>query len=279
MFERFTEQARRTIFYARYEASQYGSPYIETEHLLLGILRERRDTLAKLFPGSGAAEAEIRREIEKRITQGEKLPTSAEIPLSQESRHALMLAAETADRLGHNTIELEHLLIALLRVESCLAAKILSERGVTPEPIQRELLKESHEGLVISPSPRASLRLVYFLESLKSSPASQLMQYFSKSAEVIDGFGTRWTCEEIAKSSENLFAAYAKKNATYVVEDTLADTDDTFICVILWKNALLASEERAWMHRMTIMMKLEDAEWKIFFAQVTLVKPFSASAS
>src|SRR6266513_2107943 len=40
VFERYTEKARRVIFFARYEASQYGSPYIETEHLLLGLMRE-----------------------------------------------------------------------------------------------------------------------------------------------------------------------------------------------------------------------------------------------
>ena len=39
MFERYTEKARRVIFFARYEASQFGSPCIETEHLLLGLLR------------------------------------------------------------------------------------------------------------------------------------------------------------------------------------------------------------------------------------------------
>ncbi len=43
MFERYTEKARRVIFFSRYEASQFGSPYIETEHLLLGILREAKD--------------------------------------------------------------------------------------------------------------------------------------------------------------------------------------------------------------------------------------------
>jgi ATP-dependent Clp protease ATP-binding subunit ClpA len=40
MFEKYTEKARRVIFFARYEASQFGQPYIETEHLMLGILRE-----------------------------------------------------------------------------------------------------------------------------------------------------------------------------------------------------------------------------------------------
>src|SRR4029077_2551616 len=48
MFERYTDKARRVIFFARYEASQYGSPYIETEHLLLGLLREDR-ALASRF--------------------------------------------------------------------------------------------------------------------------------------------------------------------------------------------------------------------------------------
>ena len=48
MFERYTEKARRVIFFARYEASQFGSPDIETEHLLLGVLREGKD-LANRF--------------------------------------------------------------------------------------------------------------------------------------------------------------------------------------------------------------------------------------
>lgn len=279
MFERFTEQARRTIFFARYEASQYGSPYIETEHLLLGILRERRGTLAKLFPGRGAAEADIRKEIEKRITHGERISTSVEMPISEECRKVLMIAQETADRLRHKPVVPEHLLIALLRVETCLAAKVLNELGVTPEPIQRELSKYTTDAVIVGSSPRASLTLGYFLEGLKSLRADQLIHYFAKNAEFIDGFGARWTYDEIEKRFETLFAAYAKKNATYIVEDTIAETADTFLCVALWKNALLASEERAWMHRMTIMLKLEDAEWKILFAQVTLVKPFSASAS
>lgn len=42
MFERYTEEARRVIFFARYEASQFGSPYIEAEHLLLGVIRQDR---------------------------------------------------------------------------------------------------------------------------------------------------------------------------------------------------------------------------------------------
>jgi len=43
MFERYTEKARRVIFFARYEASQFGSPEIHSEHLLLGMLRENKN--------------------------------------------------------------------------------------------------------------------------------------------------------------------------------------------------------------------------------------------
>ena len=63
MFERYTEKARRVIFFARYEASQFGSPYIETEHLLLGLLREDK-ALTNRFLRSHASVESIRKQIE-----------------------------------------------------------------------------------------------------------------------------------------------------------------------------------------------------------------------
>ena len=52
MFERYTERARRVIFFARYEASQLGSNSIETEHLLLGLIREGKGLTSRLFSKS-----------------------------------------------------------------------------------------------------------------------------------------------------------------------------------------------------------------------------------
>jgi ATP-dependent Clp protease ATP-binding subunit ClpC len=63
MFERYTEKARRVIFFARYEASQFGSPYIETEHLLLGLLRENHVIAAKFLPAESSVEV-IRQKVE-----------------------------------------------------------------------------------------------------------------------------------------------------------------------------------------------------------------------
>src|SRR5216683_3086985 len=88
MFERYTEKARRVIFFARYEASQFGSPFIETEHLLLGLLREDK-TLATRFLRSHAAVEWIRRQIEGHTTTREKGSTSVDLPLSDECKRVL----------------------------------------------------------------------------------------------------------------------------------------------------------------------------------------------
>ena len=52
MFERYTERARRVLFFARYEASQLGSISIETEHLLLGLIREGKGLTSRIFARS-----------------------------------------------------------------------------------------------------------------------------------------------------------------------------------------------------------------------------------
>ena len=128
MFERFTEKARRVIFFARYEASQFGSPSIETEHLLLGILREDK-ALAHRFLGATSSES-IRKQIEARTIVRQEIPTSVDLPLSHESKRVLAYGAEEGMRLHHEHLGTEHLLLGLLREEKCFAAAILHERGL-----------------------------------------------------------------------------------------------------------------------------------------------------
>jgi ATP-dependent Clp protease ATP-binding subunit ClpC len=120
MFERYTEKARRVIFFARYEASQCGSPCIETEHLLLGLLREDLALLGR-FLGPTSAAANIRTEIERQITRRERISTSVEMPLTDECKKVLTLAAEESYRLGHGHVGTEHVLVGMLSVERSLA--------------------------------------------------------------------------------------------------------------------------------------------------------------
>ncbi len=139
MFEKYTEKARRVIFFARYEASQFGSPYIETEHLLLGLIREDKNLTNRFFPKANASIDSIRKEIEGRTTIREKVSTSVDLPFSDESKRALNAAAEESERLSHKHIGTEHMLLGLLREERSVAAEILRERGLRLSMVRDEL--------------------------------------------------------------------------------------------------------------------------------------------
>jgi ATP-dependent Clp protease ATP-binding subunit ClpA len=139
MFERYTERARRVIFFARYEASQFGSHAIETEHLLIGLLREDQNLVNRfLLDEKGES---IRAEIEARATLREKVPTSIDMPLSEECRRILAYATEEAVRLNHLHIGTEHLLLGILREEKCMAAEILRGHGLRLIAIREELTR------------------------------------------------------------------------------------------------------------------------------------------
>ncbi|PYV16710.1 MAG: ATP-dependent Clp protease ATP-binding subunit ClpC [Acidobacteria bacterium] len=139
MFEKYTEKARRVIFFARYEASQFGSPYIETEHLLLGLIREDKNLTNRFFPKANASIDSIRKEIEGRTLIREKVSTSVDLPFSDESKRALNAAADESERLTHKHIGTEHILLGLLREEKSVAAEILRERGLRLGMVREEL--------------------------------------------------------------------------------------------------------------------------------------------
>ena len=165
MFERYTEKARRVIFFARYEASQFGSPYIETEHLLLGLLREDK-ALTNRFLRSHASVESIRKQIEAHTTIREKVSTSVDLPLSNECKRVLAYAAEEAERLGHKHIGTEHLLLGLLREEKCFASEILQERGLKLAQIRDELARVTQEKAPPQQRQRESSLLAEFSRDL-----------------------------------------------------------------------------------------------------------------
>ena len=167
MFERYTEKARRVIFFARYEASQFGSANIETEHLLLGLLREDK-ALTNRFLRSHASVETIRKQIEGRTPIREKVSTSVDLPLSQECKRVLTSAAEEAERLTHKYIGTEHLLLGLLREDKCLAAEILHERGLRLSALREELSRSQNEKAT-SPRPKETSLLAEFSRDLTQS--------------------------------------------------------------------------------------------------------------
>src|ERR1700746_3074896 len=143
MFERYTEKARRVIFFARYEASQFGAHAIEPETLLLGLRREDKTLTGRFFPRAQITIESIRREIEGRTLLRERIPTSVELPLAPETKRVLHYSHEESDRLQHRHIGTEHLLLGLLREERSMAAQILFERGLRLAAVRDEIARQS----------------------------------------------------------------------------------------------------------------------------------------
>ena len=158
MFERYTERARRVLFFARYEASQLGSLSIETEHLLLGLMRDAKGLIGRVFARAHLSPENVRREVEGRTVFREKVSTSVEIPFSLEAKRALGFAAEESDRLLHGYIGTEHLLLGVLREERSVAGSLLMEKGMRLQSVRDDivaLLKEApHVGEEDEPPAR-----------------------------------------------------------------------------------------------------------------------------
>ncbi len=135
MFERYTEKARRVIFFARYEASQFGSAMIDTEHLLLGLLRENQWLTEMLPPG---AHETIRAQIGARTAKSEKASVSIDLPLSNAAKRVLAYAAEEAEHLNHRHIGTEHLFLGLFREKNCIAAELLEPFSLKLEHLRKK---------------------------------------------------------------------------------------------------------------------------------------------
>ncbi len=146
MFERYSERSRRIIFFARYEALQYGSPVIAPEHILLGLLREDKTVTARyLSKGSVVGTEKIRAEIEDRIVVRDRISQSAELHLSPETKRVLFYANEES-RLAKNRFVLpEHILIGLLREERTAAAEVLFQFGLRVQDIRLAAEKPTGE--------------------------------------------------------------------------------------------------------------------------------------
>jgi len=272
MFERYNEKARRVIFFARYEASQYGCHYIESEHILLGLLREDRALMRRVL-GPEASTETIRTEIEKGITKRQRISTSVEVPLSDDSKRILMLAAEEANGFHDRYVGTEHLLLATLMTEGSFAGRILAGMGVKPAPL-RELIAKASASAGDSVKPQTSneaiIALNGFLASLESNNWSTSALFFASNIQFIDSNGRRWTGrDEIKKQFEALFVPYAKRDVTFLLENVVPGPPGAFVGSVLWKDVIVPGGTARSMHRMSVVIAQESGEWAIFLLQVT----------
>ncbi|MEP6789642.1 MAG: Clp protease N-terminal domain-containing protein, partial [Acidobacteriota bacterium] len=143
MFERYTERSRRVIFFARYEALQYGSPVIAPEHILLGLMREDKTLSARFFPFRHALTVDsIRRDVEERIVLRDRIPQSSELHLSTATKQILFYANEESRQLKARHIGPEHILLGIVREEKSVAAEILFGYGLRAGDIRNALAQQ-----------------------------------------------------------------------------------------------------------------------------------------
>jgi ATP-dependent Clp protease ATP-binding subunit ClpC len=146
MFERLSERARRVLFFAHNESSQLGSMSIDTEHLLLGLIRESKGLTNRLFADAGIALDDIRDEVLRRVPARSRTSTSAEIPFSDAATRVLQHGAKEADRLLHNDIGTEHLLLGLLHEHGSVAADVLTSRGLRLDWVRERIVEILSDG-------------------------------------------------------------------------------------------------------------------------------------
>ena len=139
MWQRFTERARKVVFYAQEEAGRLGENYVSTEHLLLGLVRESDSVAARILDRVGVPLERIRTEIERQVAWGDGR-LGQDMQLTPRAKRVIDLAYDEARQLNNNYIGTEHLLLGLVREGEGLAGRVLSKLSVDLDRARREVM-------------------------------------------------------------------------------------------------------------------------------------------
>lgn len=139
-FDKFTEQARKALSLAQEEAQGFQHNYIGTEHLLLGLLHEDKSLGAQVLKNLGVELARVRSAVVFIIGRGDRI-VLGEIGLTPRAKKVLELSIDEAQRMGHDRIGTEHILLGLVREGEGIAAGVLTSMGVKLEQVRAEILK------------------------------------------------------------------------------------------------------------------------------------------
>ncbi len=149
--ERFTQRARRVLSLAHQEAERARQSSIGTEHLLLGLMDEEGGVAGRVLRDLGMTPDRVR-EVVQRVSGNPTNFDPNKIELSAETQQVLEFAVDEARRLSHHYIGTEHILLALVRIEST-GMEALRRLGVTADQIRRQTRRVLNESASSSPSP------------------------------------------------------------------------------------------------------------------------------
>jgi uncharacterized protein (TIGR02246 family) len=276
MFECYTEQARRVIFFARFEASNYGSRTIETEHLLLGLLNSRVGPPPSALRQVGTPES-IRSDVEARIIRGEPFSGSVEVPLSMESKNVLNYAADSAEQLQHPRVEAVHLLLGILREEQCLAAKILRERGVQGSDVEKDAARLGNENPGrpgVATAVHAQKAILRMLEAWSARDARKVAGFFAWDGLVTDLQGDLWTGPDGAEQAlAKFFSKWRNTAASGELTDLRSIRTEAWLATVTWKSSKKTKGRASPTLRLIAVFTHNRGDWRIVWAHLLNIRP------
>jgi ATP-dependent Clp protease ATP-binding subunit ClpC len=157
IFERFTDQARRTLVLAQEEARLLDHSFIGTEHILLGLIHEGEGIAARALRSLGISLEAVREKVEETIGPVGSAPTAAP-PFTPRAKKVLELSLREALQLGHNYIGTEHVLLGIVREGEGVAAQVLVSLGVDLSRVRQQVIQlfSGYQGREVRGEPRLS---------------------------------------------------------------------------------------------------------------------------
>jgi len=160
MFERFTDRSRKVMALANQEAIRHGHPIIDTDHILLGLVKEDMGVGANaLKPLVGGDLRKVRREVEKLMPADSPPIPMGKLPQTNEAKAAIMFAIEEAGSLRHDYVGTEHLLLGILRQADGVAGRALANLGVKIATVRNAILELLREGTATPISKKSEPKL------------------------------------------------------------------------------------------------------------------------
>jgi ATP-dependent Clp protease ATP-binding subunit ClpC len=196
MYERFTDRARKVMQFANQEAHRLNHEYIGTEHIILGLIKEGSGVAVRALKKFDLDLPEIRKAVQDLIKSGpEEIITMGRLPHTPRAKMVIDYAMNESQKLLHNYVGTEHLLLGLLREEEGVAALVLKSKDITVESARKavsEVLRDEERelsgGLAERKTSRGLLRFARAVMTEVDCP-EELIPELCESPKNSSGYG------------------------------------------------------------------------------------------
>src|ERR671926_180581 len=209
MWQRFTERARRVVFFAQEEAARLGENYVGTEHLLLGLVRESDSVAARILDRLGVPLGRIRADIERQVTRGHG-NLGQDMQLTPRAKRVIDLAYEEARQLNNNYIGTEHLLLGLVRESDGIAGRVLA-RLVAGTKYRGEF--EERMKRVMEEVRRASGEVILFIDELHTLVGAGAAEGAIDASNILKPALARGELQCIGATTNDEYRKYIERDA------------------------------------------------------------------